>query len=259
MSEVSCLGPFLGGIPVGLLVGVLLGMTTNPIAASVAGSLMTLLVAFSTIRGERVDETNRRKGVPPHIAGFSLAAAASTLFSLHLRTHETLGTTPDEVAARWRAAGLSEYEAQSAALASYGLQVRSSRADTSLVPPGESCVAPTKGVPAQDKQGQEGGIEKGKPEKENAEISTPQGRSGLVGLQSVLYSGGDDKGVDPCSDVRLLDSNESLESVRAKLTARSARWKEFVGSDVRSDETAERWRLRVVAVKSCQHKLGLGD
>src|SRR5262245_29133321 len=54
---------FLSGVPVGVLVGLILGLTVNPIAASVTSSLMVLLVAISTVRGESASEIARRRGI----------------------------------------------------------------------------------------------------------------------------------------------------------------------------------------------------
>lgn len=98
------------GMSVGLLLGLIVGLSASDVVASVVAGLVGLLGALFGLRGE--DAAGILPGVNgERIAGFALAMVAALLIGIFIRTHGLLEPSPQQSAANWVAAGLSEKEA----------------------------------------------------------------------------------------------------------------------------------------------------
>lgn len=98
------------GIAMGLLLGLIVGLSASEVVASVVAGLVGLL---GTLLGLRSEEA---AGILPggngaRVAGFALAMVAALLIGIFVRTHGLLEPSPQESAAAWVAAGLTEKEA----------------------------------------------------------------------------------------------------------------------------------------------------
>lgn len=98
------------GIAMGLLLGLIVGLSASEVVASVVAGLVGLLGTLLGLRSEEV------AGILPggnsaRVAGFALAMVVALLIGIFVRTHGLLEPTPQESAAAWVAAGLSEKEA----------------------------------------------------------------------------------------------------------------------------------------------------
>lgn len=147
----------LGGSSLGLLVGLIMGLTINPLAASVVGSLMALLVGYSAIkpslpaaltpaRDQTAPEERSVPVIPGSLIGFSLAAVLALLTGIYVRTHSLLSPTPQQITARWEAAGLSREAAVQIALATFDLP--HARPSEPARTPAEAAQAPRQGASA---------------------------------------------------------------------------------------------------------------
>lgn len=104
------MGNFGAGIAMGLLLGLIVGLSASEVVASVVAGLVGLL---GTLLGLRSEDA---AGILPggngqRVAGFALAMVIALLIGIFVRTHGLLEPSPQESAARWVAAGLSEKEA----------------------------------------------------------------------------------------------------------------------------------------------------
>jgi hypothetical protein len=98
------------GAAMGLLLGLIVGLSASDVVASVVAGLVGLLGTLLGLRSETA------AGILPggngaRVAGFALAMVVALLIGIHVRTHGLLEPTPQESAATWVAAGLSENEA----------------------------------------------------------------------------------------------------------------------------------------------------
>ena len=101
---------FIVGTAVGLLLGLIVGLSASEVAASVVAGLVGLLGTLFGLRSEKA------VGILPggngaRVAGFALAMIVALLAGIYIRTHGLLEPTPQESAAAWVAAGLSQREA----------------------------------------------------------------------------------------------------------------------------------------------------
>jgi hypothetical protein len=101
---------FAIGTAVGLLLGLIVGLAASEVVASVVAGLVGLLGTLFGLRSETSG------GILPgvngaRVAGFALAMIVALLVGIHVRTHGLLEPTPQESAAAWVAAGLSQREA----------------------------------------------------------------------------------------------------------------------------------------------------
>lgn len=102
----------------GLLTGLLVGLSTAGVTASVVSALLAMAAGVAALTGV----TNPFLPTGDSAAGrsathnwallaFALAAVAGLGGGLWVRTHDLLSPSPQEVAARWQAAGLSKESA----------------------------------------------------------------------------------------------------------------------------------------------------
>jgi hypothetical protein len=101
---------FLIGAAIGLLLGLIVGLSASDVVASVVAGLVGLL---GTLLGLRSEESAGflPGGNGARVSGFALSMIVALLVGIHVRTHGLLEPTPQESAAAWVAAGLSEREA----------------------------------------------------------------------------------------------------------------------------------------------------
>ena len=106
---------FFAGASLGLLLGVLAGLAASPVVGTVIGALVALLGAILGLKEETPTGGNengqadvRRFGV----IGLGVACTIALFIGVLLRTHDTLGLSPAQQVARWRAAGYDTTEAR---------------------------------------------------------------------------------------------------------------------------------------------------
>ena len=101
---------FFTGSAVGLLLGLIVGLSASDVVASVVAGLVGLL---GTLLGLRSEDSG---GILPggnsaRVSGFALAMIVALLAGIHVRTHGLLEPSPQQSAAAWVAAGLTQREA----------------------------------------------------------------------------------------------------------------------------------------------------
>jgi hypothetical protein len=120
---------FLYGAAVGLFVGLLVGLSVSPVVATVVSAIVGVVTAFctATLGGglKEAIQRSRDRGTSSsdahiYLAGFCVAGFVSCIIGIYLRTHNALSPTPHELVDEWRAAGLTQQEAQEEVLHEYG-------------------------------------------------------------------------------------------------------------------------------------------
>lgn len=102
----------------GLLTGLLVGLSTAGVTASVVSALLAMAAGVAALTGVQnpflpTGDSAAGRSTTHNWAlfGFALAAVAGLGGGLWARTHDLLSPSPQEIASRWEAAGLSRESA----------------------------------------------------------------------------------------------------------------------------------------------------
>ena len=103
----------------GLLTGLLVGMSTSGVTASVVSAALAMVAGVVALTGIANPFLPKGENAAARAAGhdwavffFAVATIAGLGGGLWMRTHDTLSPTPDELLARWQAAGFEAAEAR---------------------------------------------------------------------------------------------------------------------------------------------------
>lgn len=110
---------FLAAVSLGLLTGLLIGLSSSGVTASVVSAVLAMAAGVVALTGVKNPFLPKGEGAAERsaqhnwaVAAFALVTIAGLASGLWMRTHNSFSPTPQELAAQWQAAGLSDQQAQ---------------------------------------------------------------------------------------------------------------------------------------------------